>query len=48
MPKGLETLADFSNFIPAMERAGWSERRMRRVLGENWLRFVGDVWGALT
>ncbi len=48
MPKGLETLADFSNFIPAMERAGWSERRMRRVLGENWLRFLGDVWGALT
>ncbi len=45
MPKGLETLGDFGNFIPAMERAGWSETRMRRVLGENWLRFLGDVWG---
>ncbi len=46
MPKGLETLGDFRNFIPAMERAGWSERRIRGVLGENWLRFLGEVWGA--
>lgn len=45
MPKGLETLGDFRNFISAMERAGWPERRIRRVLGENWLRFLGDVWG---
>ncbi|MEC8847349.1 MAG: dipeptidase [Pseudomonadota bacterium] len=44
MPKGLETLGDFGNFIPAMERAGWSEVRIRRVLGENWLRFLGEVW----
>ncbi len=44
MPKGLETLGDFRNFIPAMERAGWSERRIRGVLGENWLRFLGSVW----
>ncbi len=45
MPKGLETLGAFGNFIPAMERAGWTEARIRRVLGENWLRFLGDVWG---
>lgn len=44
MPKGLETLGDFRNFIPAMERAGWSETRIRRVLGENWLGFLGRVW----
>jgi len=45
MPRGLDTLGDFRNFIPAMERAGWSETRIRRVLGENWLRFLGEVWG---
>jgi membrane dipeptidase len=45
MPKGLETLGDFRNFVPAMERAGWSETRIRRVLGENWLGFLGRVWG---
>ena len=44
MPKGLETLGDFRNFVPAMERAGWSETRIRRVLGENWLGFLGRVW----
>lgn len=44
MPKGLETLGDFRNFVPAMERAGWSETRIRRVLGENWLRFLDRVW----
>ena len=46
MPKGLETLGDFRNFIPALERAGWSETRIRGVLGENWLRFLNEVWGA--
>lgn len=35
MPQGLETLGDFGNFVPAMERAGWSETSMHRVLGEN-------------
>jgi len=45
MPKGLETLGDYGNFLPAMERAGWSESRIRGVLGENWLRFLGQVWG---
>ncbi len=45
MPKGLDTLGDFGNFIPAMQRAGWSESRIRGVCGENWLRFLGEVWG---
>jgi membrane dipeptidase len=44
MPKGLETLGEFRNFIPAMERARWSEARIRRVLGENWLGFLQQVW----
>ena len=44
MPKGLETLGDFGNFVPAMERAGWNETRIRRVLGENWLNFLRQVW----
>jgi hypothetical protein len=29
----------------AMERAGWSERKIRRVMGENWLRLFSEVWG---
>jgi membrane dipeptidase len=44
MPKGLETLGDYRSFIPAMEKAGWSEKRIRGVLGENWLKFLDQVW----
>ena len=28
----------------AMERAGWSEDRIRNILGLNWLRLLGEVW----
>lgn len=45
-PDGLATIGDFPNLTAAMERAGWSEARIRGVLGENWLRFLEDVWGA--
>ena len=45
MPKGLQTLADFANLTAAMQRRGWTESRIRRVLGENWLRVFGEVWG---
>jgi len=27
-----------------MERAGWNETRIRKVLGENWLNFLRQVW----
>ena len=30
----------------AMERRGWSEERIRFFLGENWLAFLEEVWGA--
>ncbi len=45
MPKGLSTLGEYPNLTAAMERAGWSEGRIRKVLGENWLRLLADVWG---
>ena len=44
MPKGLESLGSFWNFIPAMEEAGWSEEKIRKILGENWVKFLGEVW----
>jgi membrane dipeptidase len=42
---GLGTLAEYPNLTRAMQKRGWSEARIRGVLGENWLRFLGDVWG---
>ena len=43
-PVGLGTIGDFSNLTAAMERAGWSETKIRKVMGENWIRILGEVW----
>jgi membrane dipeptidase len=29
-----------------MEKAGWSEGRIRKVMGANWVRVFKEVWGA--
>ena len=44
-PKGVETIGQLPNLTAAMERAGWSQGRIAKVMGENWLRFLADVWG---
>jgi membrane dipeptidase len=43
---GLRRISDLPNLTACMDRRGWSERRMGRVLGENWLRLLRDVWGS--
>jgi membrane dipeptidase len=27
-----------------MERAGWSDTRIKKIMGENWVRVFGQVW----
>ena len=44
-PKGVETIGQLPNLTAAMERAGWSQARIAKVMGENWLRFLADAWG---
>lgn len=46
MPEGLRRIGDFPNLTAAMERRGWRETRIRKVLGENWLRVLKEIWGA--
>ena len=46
MPEGLRTLGEFPNLTRTMEKRGWSEDRIRKVMGGNWLRFLKEVWGA--
>ncbi len=43
-PDGFSTIGDFPNLTLAMERAGWAETRIRKVLGLNWLRLLDEVW----
>jgi microsomal dipeptidase-like Zn-dependent dipeptidase len=41
---GIRTIGDFANLTAAMERAGWPEAKIRKVMGENWLRLLAKVW----
>jgi membrane dipeptidase len=45
-PEGIRTIGEFPNLTAAMERAGWKETRIRKVMGENWVRVFREVWGA--
>jgi membrane dipeptidase len=44
-PAGLRTIGDFPNLTSAMEKAGWPETKIRKIMGENWLRLLAEVWG---
>ena len=44
-PEGIRTIGDFPNITAAMERAGWDEPRIRKIMGENWLCVLADAWG---
>jgi membrane dipeptidase len=44
-PEGLRELKDYGNLTAAMAAAGWPEARIRKVMGENWMRLLREVWG---
>ena len=44
-PDGIRTIGEFPNLTRAMQKAGWSEQKVRRIMGENWLRLLREVWG---
>jgi membrane dipeptidase len=44
MPEGFRRIEDFPNLTAAMERRGWPERRIRRIMGENWMRVLAEAW----
>jgi membrane dipeptidase len=43
-PEGIRTIGETPNLTAAMQKAGWGERKIQKVLGENWLRVFGEVW----
>lgn len=43
-PEGIRTIGDFPNLTATMQRRGWSEARIRRVMGENWIALLREVW----
>ncbi len=44
-PEGIRTIGEMPNLTAAMERRGWGEGRIRKVMGENWVRLLKEVWG---
>ena len=45
-PEGMREIKDYPNLTAAMEKRGWKEARIRKVMGENWVRVLKEVWGA--
>ena len=43
-PEGIRTIGEFPNLTAAMARRGWSDERIERVMGGNWLALLDDVW----
>ena len=44
-PKGIEVIGEMPNITRTMAQRGWRESRIRKVMGENWMRLFKDVWG---
>ncbi len=44
-PEGIRTVGEFPNLTEALLRNGFSEELTRKIMGENWLRVLGEVWG---
>jgi len=44
-PLGIRTIGEMPNLTAAMERAGWPVAKITKVMGRNWLRVFGEVWG---
>jgi membrane dipeptidase len=43
---GYENISKLPNLVSALQRRGWSEDELDRLLGGNWLRVYEKVWGA--
>ncbi len=45
-PEGIRTIGEFPNLTAAMQKAGWEETKIAKVMGGNWVRVLQEVWGA--
>jgi membrane dipeptidase len=44
-PLGIRTVGEFPNLTETLLKRGHSERVVRKIMGENWVRILSDVWG---
>ncbi|WP_423211413.1 membrane dipeptidase [Paracoccus yeei] len=43
-PAGLDSIGHTSALTAAMQRRNWPEARIERVMGENWIALLAEVW----
>jgi len=43
-PKGIRTVGEFPNLTEALLRDGFSETQVRKIMGENWVNLLANVW----
>jgi membrane dipeptidase len=44
-PLGMRTVGDFPNLTEALLKHGFSERQVVKIMGENWVNLLEEVWG---
>lgn len=44
-PLGMRTVGDFPNLTEALLKHGFSERQVLKIMGENWVNLLAEVWG---
>jgi len=44
-PEGIRTIGEFPNLTRAMDKAGWAQEKIRKIMGTNWIRILKEVWG---
>ena len=44
-PEGIRTVGEFPNLTEALLRRGFSESDTRKIMGDNWVRVLGEAWG---
>ena len=42
---GIRTVGEFPNLTETLLKRGHSERVVRKIMGENWVNVLKDVWG---
>ncbi len=43
-PKGIRTVGEFPNLTEALLDHGWPESRVKKIMGDNWVRILKEVW----
>ena len=43
-PEGIQRIDEFPNLTAGMHQRGWTEARIKSILGGNWVRLLRQVW----